>query len=68
MYTNSIRNRTQMFYVVIDHKEKKKKKRGMSREITRKRKINIPLFMRPGFKAGIRNVEYLIKIEMSSLR
>lgn len=26
MYTNSIRNRTQMFYVVIDHKEKKKKK------------------------------------------
>lgn len=40
----------------------------MSREITRKRKINIPLFMRPGFKAGIRNVEYLIKIEMSSLR
>lgn len=25
MYTNSIRNRTQMFYVVIDHKKKKKK-------------------------------------------
>lgn len=67
MYTNSIRNRTQMFYVVIDHKEKKKK-RGMSREITRKRKINLPLFMRPRFKAGIRNVECLIKIEMSSLR
>lgn len=61
-----------MFSLINDCKGKKKKKDYLflSREIRGKNKINLPLFIRLpfSFKVGIRDVEYLIKIEMSSLR